>query len=358
MRVSMLRRALAHCQRRSQHSEAGPPAPHQKPKSLKELDEETFGGLKSAKMLLSDEAQQRRSLVGRFDWHVVQFLLALIPPGVAFLIVQWARHDMKKMEEKLGREAILKESKKLEAIARHQQETQGAGASGGTQTGQTRGTPSSGEDMQQRISQLEELVRELQQQQASRAAQAQGPADSQQRQQEQRDAAPRQQQGHQQQQAQVPAPVARQQHSHSSPKSPSSEQQSKGQQQQQQLAGETKAGLLGSMWHWTSSKVASQPPKDAADVAGAAAAAPSSVNSGSRNRPGSSAPASQTAGGSNALAPAAATAIGELGVTAEEGTAAPGPRAPGNTANRLLHALGHPMRWLRRQGGDQPPRAA
>lgn len=43
--------------------------------------EETFGGLKSAKMLLSDEAQQRRSLVGRFDWHVVQFLLALIPPG-------------------------------------------------------------------------------------------------------------------------------------------------------------------------------------------------------------------------------------------------------------------------------------
>jgi hypothetical protein len=157
----------------------------------------------------------------------------------------------------------------------------------------------------------------------------------------------------------VPAPVARQQHSHSSPKSSSSEQQSEGQQQQQQQrAGETKAGLLGSMWHWTCSKVASQPPKDAADVAGAAAAAPSSVNSGSRNRPGSSAPASQTAGGSNALAPAAATALGELGVTAEEGTAAPEPWAPGNTANRLLHALGHPMRWLRRQGGDQPPCAA
>ncbi len=30
--------------------------------------------------------------------------MRVLVPAVAFLIVQWARHDMKKMEEKLGRE--------------------------------------------------------------------------------------------------------------------------------------------------------------------------------------------------------------------------------------------------------------
>ncbi|PSC72185.1 Whirly transcription factor [Micractinium conductrix] len=103
-------RTALSAQRRAEHSSARPPGAS----SVQKYDEERFGGWKSAEMLFVEEPA-RKSLVGRWDWHVVQFLLALVPPGAALLLVHWARHDMSKLEARKQAENLARESSKLEA---------------------------------------------------------------------------------------------------------------------------------------------------------------------------------------------------------------------------------------------------
>lgn len=66
----------------------------------KDYDAAKYGGWKSAKMLFT-EVPEKPQIVGRWDWHVVQFLLALVPPGLVLLLVQWARRDMAHMSQRI-----------------------------------------------------------------------------------------------------------------------------------------------------------------------------------------------------------------------------------------------------------------
>ncbi|KAL4441244.1 hypothetical protein ABPG77_011481 [Micractinium sp. CCAP 211/92] len=116
---------------------SGPPSNKQ---AVEAYDESKYGGWKSATILFAEEPN-RKPLVGRWDWHVVQFLLAMIPPGLAFLMVQWARYDMRKVEARREKEALAKESEKLATVMAHQQQT--------SATGQPTGSPQAAAAAQQ-----------------------------------------------------------------------------------------------------------------------------------------------------------------------------------------------------------------
>ncbi|KAL4452262.1 hypothetical protein ABPG75_007924 [Micractinium tetrahymenae] len=98
---------------------SGPPSGK---RAVEEYDEAKYGGWKSTTILFAEEPE-RKPLVARWDWHVVQFLLAMIPPGLVLLIVQWARHDMRQVDARREKEALEKESEKLAAVMAHQQQT-------------------------------------------------------------------------------------------------------------------------------------------------------------------------------------------------------------------------------------------
>lgn len=53
-----------------------------------------YGGWKSAQFLADAPPKQGANVIGRWDWHAIQFLIALIPAGLVYLLAMWARKDM------------------------------------------------------------------------------------------------------------------------------------------------------------------------------------------------------------------------------------------------------------------------
>lgn len=202
-------------------------------------------------------------------------------------------------------------------------------------------------DIQQRLSQLEALVLELQKQQVARAAQ--GPAAS----------------------ALHDSPTAGvhgrgQQAPSTGSGDVQHQQQGTGGQHEQQGTGQPAVEHLKSAWHWVSSRVLPRQPTGSADVD--VDAADGTISSGSSKDSRSSSmgaatappgsrpvPAEQSA--ARQAAGAAMPAIAEQG-TATATAAAASATPPGNAANKLLHALGHPMRWLRRKSNESAPPTA
>ncbi|KAH7622282.1 hypothetical protein NADE_004869 [Nannochloris sp. 'desiccata'] len=61
--------------------------------AVKAHDDKLYGDWKSADIIFAD-AKERPNLVGRWDWHAWQFLLALMPAGMIYGLAQYARYDM------------------------------------------------------------------------------------------------------------------------------------------------------------------------------------------------------------------------------------------------------------------------
>jgi hypothetical protein len=81
-------------------------ARHPLTRSLRARAEALYGGWKSAKLLFAEApaagAGGRPRVVGRWDWHAAQALMALGPVGLILALVGFARRDMAREQMKLN----------------------------------------------------------------------------------------------------------------------------------------------------------------------------------------------------------------------------------------------------------------
>lgn len=120
-----------------------------KPFSKKEFDAQRYGGFKSIDRLIASPAT--KGVVGRVDWHLWHFMLALIPPGMIILLAKWARDDMQ------AKQRIKLEKAQAEMIRTAQAMQQLQEAKGGGEED----VMDESAELRQRLDELERVVQTL-----------------------------------------------------------------------------------------------------------------------------------------------------------------------------------------------------
>lgn len=89
----------------------------------RDLDKLDF--TKAAKILFSDTPRKKKFGV---DFHLVQLFFALLPSFAVYLVAQYARHEMRKMEAELEEKKKAEEEKKAKETEKLAEEERGHGS--------------------------------------------------------------------------------------------------------------------------------------------------------------------------------------------------------------------------------------